>query len=438
MPKLTKSLIDKQVHPLRGQVILRDDDLKGFGLRVSPKCKSFILEYRVNDQNHRITIGRCDEIPFDQAKRDARRLLSDIGMGYDPLTEKEKARIARLSLSEALELFLSSRLNMLPSTKLSYRKKVHLYLSDWLPLPVRSITKDMVEERHRELGQRVTRIKTDGKPTANGAMEVLRIVLKYAADKYQLDGKPLIEENPVSRLTLNRQWYARHARQGVIPDHRMSEWYQSLMSLDSKISRDYFLLLMLTGLRRREASRIKWSDVDFEAKTLNIPQTKNGKEHRLPLTDFLAEVLKSRLPSDSEYVFPGRDRGYLTEPRTAWAVLRKKMGFNFLIHDLRRVFLTTGEKIGVTHYTLKKLANHSIRGGNDPTGAHYVVVTVEDMRPAMNQITDRLLELMGCTVESWKLGDQALVPATSQPDTAIVAREDPEPVYFYVAFSTNR
>lgn len=62
----------------------------------------------------------------------------------------------------------------------------------------------------------------------------------------------------------------------------------------------------------------------------------------------------------------------------------------FIIHDLRRTFLTVAERLSLSYVTLKKLANHS--GTNDTTFG-YVVVDVERLREPMQKITNELLNL---------------------------------------------
>jgi hypothetical protein len=59
VPKLTAKFIENEVQfPAQGQVILRDDDLKGFGLRVSPNCISYIVECRVDGKVKRpLSVG---------------------------------------------------------------------------------------------------------------------------------------------------------------------------------------------------------------------------------------------------------------------------------------------------------------------------------------------------------------------------------------------
>ena len=140
-------------------------------------------------------------------------------------------------------------------------------------------------------------------------MQVLRAVLNYASLKYEVDGEPLIAVNPVSRLTQMRSWHKLPQRQGVVPDHKLADWYKAAMSLERQTAKDYYLLLILTGLRKNEAAKLMWSDVDLEAKTLTViaDNAKGGSEHRLPLSDWLMEILGRRYAErkESPYVFPG-------------------------------------------------------------------------------------------------------------------------------------
>ena len=75
MPKLTAKFIESEVtFPLQGQVILRDDDLKGFGLRVTPNCMAYIVESRVDGKVRRRTIARFDDLSPEDARKEARKL----------------------------------------------------------------------------------------------------------------------------------------------------------------------------------------------------------------------------------------------------------------------------------------------------------------------------------------------------------------------------
>ncbi len=128
-------------------------------------------------------------------------------------------------------------------------------------------------------------------------MRTIRAVLNYAAAVYEdAQGKSILPENPVRRLSQARIWQPVPGRESIIQPTQLKDWYKAVKKIDNDIVRDYLLLLLFTGLRRNEATRLKWSDIDFDAKTLKIPaeNSKNHLEHRLPLSTFLLELLRQR------------------------------------------------------------------------------------------------------------------------------------------------
>jgi integrase len=69
----------------------------------------------------------------------------------------------------------------------------------------------------------------------------------------------------------------------------MPAWYEGLGKV-SAIGSDYLLLVLLTGLRRREAAALRWQDVDLDkSRTLTVHDTNNGRDHVLPLSTQLLD-----------------------------------------------------------------------------------------------------------------------------------------------------
>lgn len=389
--RINKTFVDKVELPAVSssgkstQAFYRDSAIPGFGLRVtSGGAKSFIVEKRINGKNKRITIGRYGNLTVEQARKEAMKLTGSVAKGEDPIAEKKASQAKSVTLDQAFKDYLLTRKDLAPSTIHDYQRSIDGAFSDWKNKALIDISKDMVELKHRTLGKK-------SHARANNSMRVLRAIINMARNKYEdAKGNPVITFNPVDRISQTRGWYEVKRRQTLIKSHQLADWYDATLNLNRDTTRDYLHLLLFTGLRRSEASRMRWEHVDLKDKTLTIPDTKNKETHTLPLSDFLEELLERRSEnSESPYVFPAEsERGYLIEPRTAVQKVSEISGVTFTLHDLRRTFITIAESLDIPGYALKRLLNH--KDPNDVT-AGYIVSDVNRLRAPMQQITDFIL-----------------------------------------------
>lgn len=373
-----------------------DTILKGFGVRVtSGGTKAFFIEKLVKNKLRRITLGRYPALTVEMARKEAHKVLGKIATGIDPIAERKEANAKSVTLKQVFIDYLNARKSLKPTTLFDYRRIMKEAFSDWEHKPLLDITKDMVAKRHRKLGEK-------SEARANLAMRFLRAIFNFAAGEYEnAKGQSLILENPVKRLSHTRAWYRVERRQTVIKAHELATWYQAVMELQDERStgrsaalRDYFLLILFTGLRREEAASLRRDQVDLKAKTIRIPDTKNHQAHVLPLSDFLYDLLNSRLAqSATDFIFSSDSKmGYIIEPRKVMEKIISKSGVTFTLHDLRRTFITIAESLDIPAYALKRLMNHKM---NHDVTAGYIVMDIERLRVPMQMITDHLLKLMG-------------------------------------------
>lgn len=385
--KLTKKVVEGLPCPESGQTIYWDTVLPGFGIRLTSKSKSYVCQRRVNRRTVRSTIGRADQISTEKARKLAQDHLYRMIQGEDINRAKKGAVCEGVTLGQAWKDFLETR-DLKDSTLRDYQWMMTKVFHDWKKKPVVEITRDMVQRRHRLLGEK------RGAAQANRAMRFLRSLLNFSAGRYEnRDGKPLLSDNPVKILSQTRAWIRLDRRQTLIKSHQLKGWYETVEECPSETIRDFLLFVLFTGLRKGEAQRLKWENIDFKAKTLTIPDTKNRKPLDLPLSTYLYKLLKRRRDADPEriYVFPGKSKaGHLSEPKKVIAEIAKKSDVSFCIHDLRRTFITTAESLDIPAYAVKMLVNHST--GSDVT-AGYIIPDAERLRKPMQKITDRLLKL---------------------------------------------
>jgi integrase len=403
--------------------------VRGFGVLVSGKTdtRSYIAQRDLpGGRTRRVTIAGVNELTLEEARARAAELIVDMRRGKDP-----KAKHTALTLREVLAQYIDAR-------KKSGRKRsgeigdgVQRYLSDWLDKPLPEITRDMVEKRHQRVAQDVEarhraaaaesakryadraqrarakgwddaatrhraaaaaaakRAPPPGHAAANGAMRALRLLWNYAADR-----DPSLGANPVK---LKGQWFPVPPRERLVKAEEMPRFYRAVMRLENTVARDYLVLLLLTGMRRREAAGLRWSDIDLKARTLRIPAaiTKAGRTLDLPLTDVVFKMLSARRAlGDAKYVFPANSAsGHIEEPKFALAQVAAACGVRVAVHDLRRTFVTVAESCDISPFALKALVNHSLPRGDVTAG--YIQLTGERLRAPAERVADKLKQLCG-------------------------------------------
>jgi integrase len=400
--RLTKSEIAKLPRPSAGQAFYRDDKLRGFAVRVTAGgTKSFVLEKLIHRRVRRITLGRCNEIAVETARRQAQKLLGQIAEGRDPVAERKRTAASGATLSDVFDSYLAQR-NLKPRTAVDYRRIVEVGFADWQRKPLASITRDGV-------ARCFTRLRDEHGPAwANLCMRLLRAVFNFAAGKYADEaGRSPFAANPVRVLSETKAWVKIDRRRNFIKPHELADWYRAVQNLANTTARHYLLLLIFSGLRRQEAARLRWSDIDLKGRTLTVSDTKNRRPHTLPLSQFLYAMLEERhCCATGEFVFPGEGRrGHIISLKNSQRNVIETSGVSFTLHDLRRTFTTAAESLDIPGYALKRMLNHA--DGADVT-AGYIVASVERLREPMEKVAEYLARAMGINpTKLYSFGERA-------------------------------
>jgi integrase len=380
--KLTERSIAKMPapDPSGAQTLHWDTELHGFGVLCSGKtnAKSFVVQRDLPDgRTRRVTVAAVNELALKEARRRAADWLDSLRRGIDP-----KRKVAVTTLRTALDDYIAARKDLRPGTLRAYRLGVERYLAPWADRPLRSITGDMVEERHRAIVAEIGKGKRyAGTTTANGAMRVLRVLWNFIAER-----TPDLGPNPVRRL--KRQWYKEERRERMVSTDELRAFYAAVRALPNPVARDYLLLLLFTGLRRTEAATLRWTDVDLTERVIRLParRTKAKRKLDLPMSDFVHDLLVARRGlGDAVFVFPSSGKGgHIVEPRDP---LDAATGIRISAHDLRRTFITVAESTDISPLAIKALVNHDL--GDDVTSG-YILMETKRLREAAQRVADRL------------------------------------------------
>ncbi|RYG97584.1 MAG: DUF4102 domain-containing protein, partial [Alphaproteobacteria bacterium] len=146
--KITKVYVDSCTE----EGMYWDNELLGFGLRISGKTKTYIVQGRVNGQGKRQKVGRHGVFTAEEARKEARQMLATMARGIDPQSAVRARKIEGITLDQVFQEYVQ-RGNLAPRTESDYKKFLVNYFADWCSQPIVSIKPGMVEHRHQELGK---------------------------------------------------------------------------------------------------------------------------------------------------------------------------------------------------------------------------------------------------------------------------------------------
>jgi integrase len=348
----------QSVQPKSAPYFIRDDKVTGFAAKVNPSGSvQLIAEVRHNGRTVRKTIGQHPHIDIKEARQLA------ISFIHQVKTDQLGKPSAQMSLETLFKNYTTgSRLK--PNTFKNYRHVILFYLSDWLDIPVASITKGMIEKKFYEIRDKGI---AQGKPTYSQATKTMRILsalMNYAmADE-------LIESNPVQVLKLKRVDTSIRKRTNYLPALKVRELLEKCAQDCHPVTLSVHLMIY-TGLRKNEALRLKWDDIQQldGIRCIIVKDTKNSRPHYLPVTSEIQKILE-RAENKTAYIFPSPQNreSCVSDERPTIKRLSKQIQHEFRCHDLRRTFATRASEVGIDYLTIKRLLNHK---SNDIT-AQYI------------------------------------------------------------------
>ena len=378
MPKLTKRIIDAVKPPASGQIFLRDDELRGFAVRVTAGSKSFIVEREIHGRVRRLTIGRYGVLTVEQARDHAREVIGAIAKGDDPVEAKQRERRDSITFGDLEQLYLER--HAIHKKSASNDKGIFKnHLAGWRARRLRAITKADVTALHAKMG-------AAGHTTgANAMVRLVRSVFNRAND-WGLHPGP----NPASGIKL----FKEVKRDRFVRPDELPRLWAALQNEPNPYVRGAFFIGLFTGARRSEVLSMKWEDLDLGQGLWRIPETKAGRPHVLPLPrPVIDELMKLPRLEGNPYVFCGRwGRKNLNNVSKPWRRIRKEAGLNDVrIHDLRRTLGSWLVAAGASLPLIGKALNHS----QPATTAIYARLQLDPVRQALEDNAATMLGVIG-------------------------------------------
>ena len=187
---------------------------------------------------------------------------------------------------------------------------------------------------------------------ANRIHSNLRKFFNWCVERGIVDVSPMTGAKPPTR---------EQARDRVLNDDEVKAMMRACFKEFYPI-RQFVPLLLATGQRRGELWKMKWSEIDLDAKQWVIAAelSKNGKPHVVPLSEFAMKLLSEvpRFP-DCDWVFTTTRRAPIGGfSKAIRRIHRESETSDWRFHDLRRTAASGMARLGIAPHVVEKALNH--------------------------------------------------------------------------------
>ena len=244
--------------------------MRGFGVCITASGhRSFILNYRFEGRERRLTIGAVSVWSLAAARLEAAELRRMIDRGTDPLINSVPTSVVPV-MSDLIVRFEQEELpRRRLATQRSYQSIIAIILPALGPLPVSGIKSVDIEALHRRLS-----VKT---PIMANRVVTLLYGLFSLARKWGWT-----EANPAIGIERN----AERPRERYLTGAELDRLLLALDQIADQQAAAIFKILLMTGARKSEVLSMRWGDVDLDGGIWNRPAsaTKRKDRPRAPLS----------------------------------------------------------------------------------------------------------------------------------------------------------
>jgi integrase len=331
MAPRTGKIGPQSIASLRPGELLWDTELRRFGARCRASATTYFIKPRIDGRQRWITLGKHGPLTAAEAREKARRMLAEVDSGRDPTRDRE-ARRGMPTLAEFAKRWLDEHvaLKRKPVTLREYHRIVTKHIAKELgALPIDRVERTDAIELHTRLAAR--------RYAANRAIAVLSAVMTYAERR----GLRPPASNPCRGL----ERFAEAKRKRPLTIDELAKLWTHLDEveiLEGPYVVAAFRLLLLTGMRKSEVLTLRWTDVNFTDRVIQLRDAKTGPR-AVVLSQRAVQVFKS-VPRQvgNPYVIVGeREGGHFVGLFKPWQRIRSRLGFpEVRIHDLRHTVAT--------------------------------------------------------------------------------------------------
>ena len=300
-------ILDNLPSPAKGFDVVQDISEPRLRMYITQRgVKSFFVRKRINGRDRRVIIGNYPETDIEDARAKVREVL-------DAANQKIPVRRKKISFKDFIDLYLQNKVRRGEDSLNKLKRAINLHFQDLYQKNIQDISSNDVSDALN---------KIEGRAMAARMQELLQSVFRYAIDNGYRKNNPM--EN-VERIKVVR-------RKRGLNKYGLHKLIDAINREEDMTMRSVFLMLIYAFVPKSRVFKMRWEDLDFNH-DLWCDMPLSGR----------AVLLLQDLPQDGEWVFMGRGKFHLTDPRVAWRRVVNNAGVQdvtmddvhkFLMHEL--------------------------------------------------------------------------------------------------------
>lgn len=267
--------------------------------------KSFFVRKRVHGRDKRIIIGNYPQMDIEDARAKVSEVLNEA-------CKKIPVRRKKISFQNFVDLYLEHKVRRGEDSLNKLKRAINLHFKNLFEKNIQDLNSDELQKVLDEIA---------GRAMALRMQELLQSIFSYAVDTGYRKDNPM---DAVAKINVTR-------RERRLNKTGLNKLMGAIKKEKDVNLRSAFLMLIYGFAPKTKIFKMRWEDLDFN----------HDLWCDMPLSD-QAILLLQDLPQDGEWVFTGRGRFHLTDPRVAWKRIVKSAGIPNVTMDDVHKFLMRG------------------------------------------------------------------------------------------------
>ena len=385
-----------------------DSSTSGFGVKVTPNNKkTYIFQGRVGSTTRRITIGNIKDWRLTDAREKAKELAVMCTQGIDPKVEKDK-RIKSdqeyLKTEKRKETLFKEAWNIyLEENKERWRERTyldHLLLSkggfdeskkfNYKPQPIFELLEEKLSNLDNNYFSDWLQNNSYRETSAGKAFRLVRAFLNWCEEDDRFQG--IAPANAIKSKKVRSKVKPIQARKDCLLKEQLEIWFSTVLKSQNKALATFYMCCLLTGARKDEFLSLKWDDLDFRWKTIQLKDKVEDSGRTIPMTKYVEKLLRDiEKISDSPYIFSSNTSatGYIVNPYKEFKKICNEIDIQLTIHGLRRSFKSLAEWVDIPVGVTAQISGHKPSALAEK---HYTVRPMDMLRGHLQKYENWVLE----------------------------------------------